>query len=264
MATSSVFSMFSLEGHTALITGGTRGIGKAVALALAEAGADILLVQRDETSTDTLDAVRALGRKASIYTADLSSAEDVSKLVPRILADGHQIRILVNCAGIQRRHPCEKFPDSDFNEVIQVNLNSVFTLCRDVGAHMLQLEPSVVTGRRGSVINFASLLTFQGGLTVPAYAASKGAVGQLTKSFANEWTARGVTVNAVAPGYIETDMNTALLNDPERLASISARIPAGRWGSPEDFKGTVVYLASRASAYVSGHVLVVDGGWMGR
>jgi 2-deoxy-D-gluconate 3-dehydrogenase len=148
--------------------------------------------------------------------------------VPRILADGHQIRILVNCAGIQRRHPCEKFPDSDFNQVIQVNLNSVFTLCRDVGAHMLELEPSPVTGRRGSIINFASLLTFQGGLTVPAYAASKGAVGQLTKSFANEWTSRGITVNAIAPGYIETEMNTALLNDPERLASISARIPAGR------------------------------------
>ncbi|KAK3311510.1 uncharacterized protein B0T15DRAFT_508062 [Chaetomium strumarium] len=256
--------MFSLEGHTALVTGGTRGIGKAVAIALAEAGADILLVQRDESSTETLNAVRDLGRKASIYTADLSSAEDVSKLVPRILADGHQIRILVNCAGIQRRHPCEKFPDSDFNQVIQVNLNSVFTLCRDVGAHMLQLQPSAVTGRRGSIINFASLLTFQGGLTVPAYAASKGAVGQLTKSFANEWTSRGITVNAIAPGYIETEMNTALLNDPERLASISARIPAGRWGSPEDFKGTAVYLASKASGYVSGHVLVVDGGWMGR
>ncbi|AEO64970.1 uncharacterized protein THITE_2111388 [Thermothielavioides terrestris NRRL 8126] len=256
--------MFSLEGHTALVTGGTRGIGKAVAIALAEAGADLLLVQRDATSTETLNAVRALGRKATIYTADLSSAEDVAGLVPRILADGHEIRILVNCAGIQRRHPCEKFPDSDFNEVIQVNLTSVFTLCRDVGAHMLTLEPSPVTGRRGSVINFASLLTFQGGLTVPAYAASKGAVGQLTKSFANEWTARGVTVNAIAPGYIETEMNTALLNDPDRLASISARIPAGRWGTPEDFKGTVVYLASRASAYVSGHVLVVDGGWMGR
>ncbi|KAK4102802.1 NAD(P)-binding protein [Parathielavia hyrcaniae] len=256
--------MFSLEGHTALVTGGTRGIGQAVAIALAEAGADILLVQRDETSTKTLDAIRALGRTAAIYPADLSSAEDVSKLVPRILADGRQIRILVNCAGIQRRHPCEKFPDSDFNQVIQVNLNSVFTLCRDVGAHMLQLDPSPVTGRRGSVINFASLLTFQGGLTVPAYAASKGAVGQLTKSLANEWTARGITVNAIAPGYIETDMNTALLKDPERLASISARIPAGRWGSPEDFKGTAVYLASKSSAYVSGHVLVVDGGWMGR
>ena len=145
-----------------------------------------------------------------------------------------------------------------------MNLNTVFTLCRDVGAHMLGLEPSPVTGRRGSIVNFASLLTFQGGLTVPAYAASKGAVGQLTKSFANEWTARGITVNAIAPGYIETDMNTALLSNPERLASISARIPAGRWGSPEDFKGTTVYLVSRASAYVSGHVLVVDGGWMGR
>ncbi|KAL1857449.1 hypothetical protein VTK73DRAFT_8088 [Phialemonium thermophilum] len=256
--------MFSLEGHTALITGGTRGIGQAVALGLAEAGADILLVQRDESSKDTLEAVRALGRKATIYTADLSSADDVAKLVPRILADGHEIRILVNCAGIQRRHPCEKFPMSDFNEVLQVNLNTVFNLCRDVGAHMLQLEPSPVTGRRGSILNFASLLTFQGGFTVPAYAASKGAVGQLTKSFANEWTARGVTVNAIAPGYIATDMNTALLNDPDRLASISARIPAGRWGTPEDFKGTAVYLASRASAYVSGHVLVVDGGWMGR
>lgn len=156
----------------------------------------------------------------------------MAKLVPRILADGHEIRILVNCAGIQRRHPCHEFPDSDFDEVLQVNLKTVFTLCRDVGAHMLQLEPSPVTGRRGSVINFASLLTFQGGLTVPAYAASKGAVGQLTKSFANEWTARGVTVNAIAPGYIETDMNTALLNDAERLASISARIPAGRVSLP--------------------------------
>lgn len=172
-----------------------------------------------------------------MYTADLSSPQDVAGLVPKILADGHQIRVLINCAGIQRRHPCEKFPDSDFNEVIQVNLNTVFTLCRDVGAHMLGLEPSPVTGRKGSIINFASLLTFQGGLTVPAYAASKGAVGQLTKSFANEWTARGVTVNAVAPGYIETEMNTALLNDPDRLASISARIPAGRVSDPQICRG---------------------------
>jgi 2-deoxy-D-gluconate 3-dehydrogenase len=129
---------------------------------------------------------------------------------------------------------------------------------------MLELEPSPVTGRKGSIINFASLLTFQGGLTVPAYAASKGAVGQLCKSFANEWTSKGINVNGIAPGYIATDMNTALLNDPDRLASISARIPAGRWGSADDFKGTAVYLASRASGYVSGHILVVDGGWMGR
>lgn len=256
--------MFSLDGHTALVTGGTRGIGQAVAIALAEAGADILLVQRDTTSTATQEAIHKLGRKAAIYPADLASPSQVAALVPQILADGHEIRILVNCAGIQRRHPCEAFPESDFNEVLQVNLGTVFTLCRDVGAHLLKLEPSPVTGRRGSIINFASLLTFQGGLTVPAYAASKGAVGQLTKSLANEWTARGITVNAIAPGYIETEMNTALLNNPERLASISARIPAGRWGIPEDFKGTAVYLATKASAYVSGHILVVDGGWMGR
>ncbi len=145
-----------------------------------------------------------------------------------------------------------------------MNLNTVFTLCRDIGAHILALAPSSVTGRRGSIINFASLLTFQGGLTVPAYAASKGAVGQLTKSLANEWTSKGITVNAIAPGYIETEMNTALLNDAARLKSISERIPAGRWGVPDDFKGSVVFLASKSSAYVSGHVLVVDGGWMGR
>ena len=148
--------------------------------------------------------------------------------------------------------------------MIQVNLNTVFALCRDVGAHMLTLEPSSSTGRRGSIINFASLLSFQGGLTVPAYAASKGAVAQLTKALSNEWTSKGITVNAIAPGYIETEMNTALLANAERLRSISERIPAGRWGVPEDFKGSVVFLAGKASAYVSGHVLVVDGGWMGR
>ena len=170
----------------------------------------------------------------------------------------------MNCAGIQIRHPPEVFPTADFDEVMQVNLNATFVLCRDIGAHILGLEPSPTTGRRGSVINFASLLTFQGGLNVPAYAASKGAVGQLTKSLANSWSARGVTVNAIAPGYIATEMNTALLNDPDRLASISSRIPAGRRGDSDDFKGTVVYLASKSSAYVTGHTLVVDGGWMGR
>ncbi|KAI1108574.1 hypothetical protein F5Y14DRAFT_74647 [Nemania sp. NC0429] len=257
-------SLFSLKGETALVTGGTRGIGQSVAIALAEAGADILLVQRDANSTETKKAIEALGRKAEIITADLSSQSDVSSLIARVLAAGHEIRILVNCAGIQIRHACEDFPDADFDAVMQVNLNAVFALCRDAGRHMLSLAPSAVTGRRGSIINFASLLTFQGGLNVPAYAASKGAVGQLTKSLANGWSARGVTVNAIAPGYIATDMNTALLNDEERLASITGRIPAGRWGTPDDFKGSVVYLASRASAYVSGHTLVVDGGWMGR
>ncbi|KAI1077817.1 hypothetical protein F5B20DRAFT_253479 [Whalleya microplaca] len=257
-------ALFSLEGETALVTGGTRGIGQAVAIALAEAGADIILVQRNTAATATQTAIEALGRKASTYTADLSSAADVAALTPRILADGHTIRILVNCAGIQIRHPPEAFPTADFDAVMQVNLGSVFALCRDVGAHMLSLAPSATTGRRGSIVNFASLLTFQGGLNVPAYAASKGAVGQLTKSFANSWSERGVTVNAIAPGYIATEMNEALLNDKERLASISARIPAGRWGLPDDFKGSVVFLASKSSAYVTGHTLVVDGGWMGR
>ncbi|KAL7894464.1 NAD(P)-binding protein [Trichoderma sp. SZMC 28014] len=257
-------SFFSLEGSTAVVTGATRGIGQAVAIGLAEAGADIVLIQRDTTSTTTKEAVEKTGRKAWIFTADLAVQEQVANIAKDVTAAGHKVDILVNCAGIQRRHPCEEFPDSDWNDVIQVNLNTVFTLCRDFGREMLSLPVSPVTGRRGSIINFASLLTFQGGFTVPAYAASKGAVGQVTKSFANEWTAKGITVNAIAPGYIETDMNTALLNNPERLASISARIPAGRWGSPDDFKGTSVYLASKASGYVSGHTLVVDGGWMGR
>ncbi|PHH81570.1 hypothetical protein CDD82_456 [Ophiocordyceps australis] len=256
--------LFSLQGQTAVVTGCTRGIGQAVAIGLAEAGADVILVQRNQDSTDTKQAVEKLGRKAFIYTADMAIPQQVAALTPRILADGHEVRILVCCAGIQRRHPAHEFPDADFAAVMQVNLNAVFTLGRDLGAHMLSLPASPVTGRRGSVITFASLLTFQGGITVPAYAASKGAVGQLTKAFSNEWMARGVTVNAVAPGYIDTEMNEALLKNPKRLADITARIPAERWGTPDDFKGTVVYLASRAAGYVSGHTLVVDGGWMGR
>jgi len=264
MASTSAPQMFSLEGQTAMITGGTRGIGQASAIALAECGADIILIQRDTSNTATKEAIEKLGRKATIYTADLSSQEDVKALTPKVLKDGHQINILVNCAGIQRRHPSEKFPDEDWNEVLQVNLTTVFTLCRDIGAHQLSLPSSPVTGRRGSIINFASLLSFQGGLTVPAYAASKGAVAQLTKALSNEWASKGIAVNAIAPGYIATEMNTALLNDEKRLKSISERIPAGRWGTPEDFKGSVVFLASRAGGYVSGHVLTVDGGWMGR
>ena len=169
----------------------------------------------------------------------------------------------MNCGGIQRRHPSHQFPDNDWNEVLQVNLSTVFTLCREVGAHMLAREPDT-HGRRGSIINVASLLSFQGGLTVPAYAASKGGVAQLTKALSNEWASKGINVNAIAPGYIATEMNVALINDEKRAESILSRIPAGRWGSPDDFKGSVVFLASRASGYVSGEVLTVDGGWMGR
>ena len=219
--------------------------------------------QRDELNQETRQAVEKLGKKSQIYTADLASKESMRELVPKVLADGHQIHILVNCGGIQRRHAPHEFPDDDWNEVLQVNLNAVFTLCRDVGAHMLKREKDS-SGRRGSIINIGSLLCFQGGINVPAYAASKGGVGQLTKALSNQWATEGITVNAIAPGYIATEMNTALLNDQARADSILARIPAARWGSPDDFKGSVVFLASRASAYVSGEILTVDGGWMGR
>ncbi|CAI7656204.1 unnamed protein product [Penicillium bialowiezense] len=255
--------LFSLSGKTALVTGGTRGIGKAMALAMAEAGADIILVQRNTSNQETMSLIEKLGRKATVYTADLSSKQSVGPLVATVLKDGHDIDILLNCAGIQRRHPSHLFPLEDWDEVLQVNLTTVFTLCRDVGAHMLTRQPDK-SGKRGSIINVASLVSFQGGLTVPAYAAAKGGVAQLTKALSNEWAAQGINVNAIAPGYIATEMNTALIQDEERAASILARIPAGRWGDPDDFKGSVVYLASRASAYVSGEVLTVDGGWMGR
>jgi 2-deoxy-D-gluconate 3-dehydrogenase len=230
--------------------------------------------------------VEALGRKATIYTADLSSPASVASIVPAVLKDGHTIQILINCAGINRRHLSHQFPDNDWNEVcvcfitsyrdeksigiltpvvqvIQVNLNATFALCRDVGGHMLaQTLPA--SGRRGSIINFSSLLSFQGGLNVPAYAASKGAVSQLTKALSNEWAGQGITVNAIAPGYVVTDMNIPLLNNPERLPSINERIPVGRWGKTEDFKAAAVYLCGSGGAYVNGHILAIDGGWLGR
>ena len=205
-----------------------------------------------------------MGRKATIYTADLSLHSSVLALVPKILCDVSRIDILLNCGGIQRRHPSHEFPDADWNEVLQVNLTAVFTLCRDVGAHMLTNSPSTVTGKRGSIVNIASLLSFQGGITVPAYAAAKGGVAQLTKALSNEWAGKGINVNAIAPGYIATEMNAALIGDESRAESILARIPAGRWGTPDDFKGAIVFLVSRASSYTSGEILTVDGGWMGR
>ncbi|KAJ5949337.1 hypothetical protein N7454_000921 [Penicillium verhagenii] len=249
--------LFSVVGRTALVTGGTRGIGQAMAIALAEAGADIVLVQRDTSNPATKEIIEKLGRKATIYTGDLASQASVSSLVATVIQDGHDIDILLNCAGIQRRHPSHLFPQEDWDEVtmparevIQVNLTTVFTLCRDVGAYMLGRTPNR-SGQRGSIINVASLRP-------------RGGVAQLTKALSNEWSSKGINVNAIAPGYVATDMNTALIQDKERAASILARIPAGRWGDPEDFKGSVVYLASRASAYVTGEVLTVDGGWMGR
>ncbi|CAK96444.1 uncharacterized protein An04g02770 [Aspergillus niger] len=235
--------LFSLENTTALVTGGTRGIGQQMAIALAEAGSDVILVQRDISNTETKQRIESLGRKATIYTADLSSRESVSQLTPTLLSDSHDISILVNCAGIQRRHPSHLFPDSDWDET---NLTTIFTLCRDLGAYMLTRTPDA-TGHRGSIINVASLVSFQGGITVPAYAAAKGGVAQLTKALSNEWASKGINVNAVAPGYVATEMNTALLNDQDRARSILERIPAGRWGTAEDFKGVTVFLAGKAS-----------------
>jgi len=255
--------LFSLTGHNVLITGATRGIGAACALALAQAGAAICLVQRNPAeghppNLDTLNAIRALGAVAEVVYCDLQDNSDVQELFPKALAlMGGNIHVLVNCAGIQRRSPSLDFSESDWDEVLNVNLKSVWLLSQAAGRHMVPL-------RRGKIINFCSLLTFQGGLTVPAYASAKGALGQLTKALSNEWSQHNVQVNGICPGYIATEMNEKLLADPVRLRQISERIPAGRWGQPNDFAGPVVFLASSASQYVCGELLVVDGGWMGR
>ncbi|KAH9916989.1 NAD(P)-binding protein [Epithele typhae] len=252
-------SLFSLAGQTALITGATRGIGAACAIALAEAGADICLVVRPGTTQcAAVDTIAATGRTVKTVECDLSDLEGVKRVFQAALdAMGGQIHILVNCAGIQRRSPAVQFSESDWDDVLNVNLKSVWLLSQAAGNHMVPL-------RRGKIINFCSLLTFQGGFTVPAYASAKGALGQLTKALSNEWSKDNVQVNGIAPGYIATDMNEKLLADPTRLRQISERIPAGRWGEPRDFAGPVVFLASAASQYVCGEILVVDGGWMGR
>ncbi|KAK9326893.1 2-deoxy-d-gluconate 3-dehydrogenase [Lipomyces starkeyi] len=261
----SILKMFSLEGKTALVTGGTRGIGAAIAIGLAEAGADIILLQRDSTRKHTLRAVEALGSKATIVECDLAKADEVKKIVSYITQDLDQmIDILVNCGGIQRRHPAENFPDEDWNEVLQVNLTTCFTLARDVGKHILQTMDKRPPGYRGKIINVASLVSFQGGITVPAYAAAKHGILGMTKALSNDWVGKGINVNAVAPGYIATEMNTALIANPARSKQIMERIPMGRWGAPDDFKGVVIFLASAASDYVAGDCIVVDGGWMAR
>jgi len=258
-----VSDLFSLSGQTAIVTGATRGIGQAMALGLAEAGSDIILIVRDQSNTTTHTQITALGRKCTAYAADMGNQQAVGSIISDLIEDGHRPTILVNCAGIQRRSPAESFTDQDWSDVLQVQLTSVFTLCRNFGRYLLD-EPLDAHGRRGAIINVASLMTFQGGINVPAYAAAKGGVGQLTKALSNEWASKGISVNAIAPGYIATEMTQALRDDVDRDQSIRSRIPAGRWGKPEDFKGPTVFLASRAGEYVSGEILCVDGGWMGR
>ncbi|KAF7763578.1 hypothetical protein Agabi119p4_8115 [Agaricus bisporus var. burnettii] len=255
-------ALFDLAGCNVLITGATRGIGAACALALAEAGANICLVQRPTADAvenkETYNGIIACGASATILHCNLEDMDQVRGLFPRALeAMGGNIHILVNCAGIQRRHPAVAFPEADWDDVININLKVCWILAQAAGQHMVPL-------RRGKIINICSLLTFQGGITVPAYAAAKGALGQLTKALSNEWSRHNVQVNGICPGYIATDMNEKLLADPVRLRQITERIPAGRWGTPKDFAGPAVFLSSRASQYVCGEMLVVDGGWMGR
>ncbi len=250
---------FDLPGKSALVTGCKRGIGFAMAQGLAEAGADIIGVSASlELSGSAIEkAITTLGRKFTAYQCDFSDREAVKSFATRVLAEQGVPDILVNNAGTIKRQPAAEHSDDFWFEVIDVNLNAQFLLSRDIGAKMIERGS-------GKIIFTASLLTFQGGVTVPGYAASKGAIGQLTKALANEWAGKGVNVNAIAPGYISTDNTEALREDPVRSQQILSRIPAGRWGDPDDFKGPVVFLASDASRYVHGEILVVDGGWMGR
>lgn len=250
---------FDLTGKTALVTGCKRGIGKAMAEALAEAGADILGVSAslELSGSEVENAVKAYGRSFKAYQCDFSDRTSLYAFIEKLTTENPHIDILVNNAGTILRKPAAEHPDEYWDRVIEVNQNSQFILSREVGKGMIRRG-------YGKIIFTASLLTFQGGVTVPGYAASKGAIGQLTMALSNEWTSKGVTVNAIAPGYIATDNTQALRDDPGRSEAILSRIPAGRWGKPEDFKGPVVFLASKASDYMSGSIITVDGGWMGR
>jgi len=255
----SILNKFSLEGKTALVTGCKRGIGKAMAIGLAEAGANIIGVSATlESSGSAVEKeVHAVGKNFSAYQCDFSDRKALYAFIAKVKKDHPQVDILVNNAGTILRAPAAEHPDEMWDKVIEVNQNAQFILTREFGRDMIKRGS-------GKVIFTASLLTFQGGITVPGYAASKGAIGQMTMAFANEWAGKGVNVNAIAPGYISTDNTEALRNDPVRAESILSRIPAGRWGEAVDFAGPTVFLASEAASYMHGAVILVDGGWMGR
>lgn len=255
----SVLSTFDLTGKTALVTGCKRGIGRGIAEALAGAGADIIGVSAtlQPNGSDVERAITQLGRKFSGYRCDFGDRGAVREFLGSLDASGVVPDILVNNAGTIKRKPAAEHEDALWDEVIEVNLSAQFILSREIGAKM-------IARGSGKIIFTASLLTFQGGITVPGYAASKGGIGQLTKALANEWASKGVNVNAIAPGYVATDNTQALREDSTRFNAILERIPAGRWGKPEDFAGPAIFLASPASDYVHGEILTVDGGWMGR
>ena len=247
---------FDLTGRTAVVTGGGRGLGRGITESLLQAGADVVVLGRNPLPPELADLAPDLGRQVHFEAVDLGDGAAIEATAQRVLAT-HRVDILVNNAGTQDRYPAAEFPLEAWDRVIDVNLRAVFQLCQLFGRPMLERGD-------GKIVNLASLLSFQGGVTVPAYAASKGAVAQLTKALCNEWAGRGVNVNAVAPGYMATDMNAALLADPVRLEQLSVRIPAGRWGRPQDIGDVVTFLASAAAGYVHGQVLAVDGGWLAR
>jgi len=253
-----VLDAFRLDNKNALVTGSSRGLGAAIAIGLAQAGANVGCHGRTPDGCGTAAKIRQLGKKSFYAAGDISDTKLHPVLIERTLEEFGSIDILINNAGAIRRAPAVEYRQSDWDELIAVNLTSVFRLSQLAGQDMIK------RGTKGKIVNIASLLSFQGGILVPAYAAAKGGVAQLTKALANEWASKGINVNAIAPGYIATDNTTALRQDPQRSRQILERIPAGRWGEPNDIVGAAVFLCSSASDYVHGHLLSVDGGWMGR
>jgi 2-deoxy-D-gluconate 3-dehydrogenase len=249
-------SLFDLTGKAAIVTGANTGIGQAIAVALAEAGADVALAGRSRAA-ETAERIEAVGRRTVLIEADLATTAPVQRVVDEALGAFGRLDILVNNAGIIRRAEAADFSEADWDAVIDTNLKSLFFLCQAAGRQMLAQGS-------GKIVNIASLLSFQGGIRVPSYAAAKSGVAGLTKALANEWAGRGVNVNAIAPGYIATNNTAALQADETRNRQILERIPAGRWGDPKDIAGAAVFLSSPAADYVNGHVLAVDGGWLGR
>jgi 2-deoxy-D-gluconate 3-dehydrogenase len=251
--------LFDLTGKTALVTGCSKGIGKAMAAGLAAAGADIIGVSHSlaDSGSDVEKEVLAAGRKFKAYRADFTKRESLYEFIKVLFEENKKVDILINNAGTILRAPAAEHSDEYWDTVLNINLDAQFILGRETGKHM-------IANGSGKIIFTCSLLSFQGGVNVPGYAASKGALASLIKALANEWASKGINVNGIAPGYISTDNTEALRNDPDRSKSILDRIPAGRWGHPDDFKGPAVFLASQAADYVHGTILTVDGGWMGR
>ncbi|MEK8133048.1 2-dehydro-3-deoxy-D-gluconate 5-dehydrogenase KduD [Paenibacillus filicis] len=249
--------MFDLTGKVALVTGGAVGLGAGISLGLAKAGADVAIITSNDRSREVQQQIEALGRKAHTIVANLMDEDGLESIVQEVVSVFGKIDILVNNSGIIRRTPAADHASNDWHDVLNLNLNSAFFLSQLVGRRMIEQGS-------GKIINIASMLSFQGGINVPGYTASKHAIAGVTKALANEWAGKGVQVNAIAPGYMSTDNTAAIRADEDRNTQILARIPAGRWGTPEDMQGPVIFLASQASDYMSGHVLCVDGGWMSR